>query len=136
MNIMSALRFLFYPNPSGGSYASPWAIGVYLLVIALIALSLGLRRWRARTADARQRKLSQGWSRACVWFAIVPLLLLASRVERIQYFAMRFLWVVYAVVAVLYVVAQVRIWKTKYYQILPNETVADPRDKYIPGKKR
>lgn len=130
------LRYFFYPNPSGVTYTSTSAIVAVAVAVLLIALSFGIGRWRKHSTDARVKKLSRSWSSAALWFGIFDLILVVSRVEHIQYFAMRFMGVLWALALLVYCAVQVRVWRMRYYQVLPQAQVNDPRDKYLPGKKR
>jgi glucan phosphoethanolaminetransferase (alkaline phosphatase superfamily) len=137
MNTFTALlRHFFYPNPAGGSYGSTSMIVAMAICALLIVISFVIRWWRTRQADQRVRTLSRGWSSVTFWFGVVGLVLVVSRAEHIQFFAMRFLWVLWGVALAVYIGLQIRLWRARYYQVLPKLHVEDPRDKYIPGKKK
>lgn len=133
---MSFLTYWFYPNPGNADYGNPKVLLLLALCVLMIAGSFGLSAWRNRQANPVTKKLSRSWAMAALWFGVVGLVLAVSRVEQIQFIAMRFLWVLWAGFLIAYVVLQVRIFRARHYQVLPRETVVDPRDAYLPGKKR
>lgn len=133
---MSLLSYLFRPNPSDLAYGDSTAMLVIGACIALVILSFVIHIWRRKSANAMVRKLGKSWSSAAFWFGIVGLVLIVSRIENIQFVAMRFLWVLWAIAAILFAVAQLRIFRAKNYQVLPRVTVNDPRAAYLPEKKR
>ena len=128
--------YLFYPNPGQMTYGDPAAIWTVVLCGALIALSFGIRLWRKRLQNAMTKKLSKTWSAASLWLGITGILLMVMRVEQIQFFAMRFLWIVWALVGAAYLLIQLRLFRSRHYQILPRVTVADPRARYLPGSRK
>ncbi len=134
--MMNVLTTLFHPNPGHLTYASPSVIAVLVACAALIALSFAITYWRARVQNAVTKKLSRSWSSLCFWFGVVGLVLAVSRVEKIQFIAMRFLWVLWGVLLLLVIVFQWRMFRMRHYEVLPRMGKADPRDQYLPGKKR
>lgn len=130
------LTYLFYPNPGAAAYGDPWVIAVLVLCAALVAGAIAVRRWRAHLENAVTKKLSRTWSAALFWFGCVGFVLTIARVEKIQFVAMRFLWVLWVIGLLLYVVAQVRIFRMRHYAVLPRVTREDPRAKYLPGRKK
>lgn len=133
---MSALVYLFYPNPANANYSSPKAIALMVLCALFIAASFGIKAWRRKTQDGKLRQLSKTWSAAALWFGIVGLVLVIARVEQIQYVAMRFWWLVWLLALGLYAFLQFKLYKARYYSVLPTAVVKDPRDRYLPGKKK
>ena len=135
--MMSILSYLFLPNPARADYGDPWVIGAFAALAALVAVSFLIRYWRAKIATgAVTKKLSRSWSSAAFWFGVVGLVLLVSRVEKIQFVAMRFLWVFWGLAAVLYVFLQWRIFASRHYEVLPTVRREDPRAKYLPKAKK
>ena len=134
---MSAvLTYLFWPNPGNASYDSPKALALLVFCIALIVGSFAIAAWRKKTANQVMRKLSKSWAGASFWFGLIGLVLVVSRVENIQFVAMRFLWLLWLVAAALYLFVQWRVYRARYYEVLPTHTIADPRAKYLPRQKR
>jgi hypothetical protein len=70
------------------------------------------------------------------WFCIVALLLVVSRVEMIQFLAMRAALALWFVLAVLYVVFQIFQFRRRHYTVMDRVQVVDERDKYLPKRKR
>ncbi len=132
----SFLRFLFYPNPGGASYGSGSQLGLLLLCAALIALSFGVRYWRRGLQSAVTKKLSKSWSSVFLWFGVAGAVLVVCRVEKIQYAAMRFWWVMWVVALITYLLFQWRMFMQRNYTVLPKVKREDPRDRYLPGRKR
>lgn len=133
---MDFLRYLFWPNPGSANYGDPSIIALLLLTVGMIVSSFVLSYWRKRQTNPITRKLSVSWSRAAFWFGLFGLVMVVSRVEDIQFIAMRFLWIVWAAFLMLYVVFQYKKWRMKHYEVLPSVSVVDPRDRYLPKKKR
>ena len=134
--MMTFLTYLFHPNPEHATYSSPSVIVVLVLCAALIVLSFGISSWRKHLQNAVTKKLSRAWSSTVFWFGIVGLVLAVSRVEKIQFIAMRFLWVLWGVFLLLAIVLQWRLFRMRHYAVLPRVGKTDPRDQYLPGKKR
>ncbi len=133
---MSFLTYLFRSNPGNLTYGSPYAVAVITACVALVVASFALRQWKKGSASAMVRKLGGVWANAAFWFGISGLLLIICRIERIQIIAMRFWWVVWVVLAALFLFAQWKIFRARHYQVLPRMMHSDPRDAYIPGRKR
>ncbi len=134
--MMNTLTYLFHPNPGRLTYASPSVIAILVLCAALIVLSFGISYWRKQLQNAVTKKLSRAWSSTVFWFGIVGLVLAVSRVEKIQFIAMRFLGVLWVLFLLLAVILQWRLFRMRHYAVLPRAGKTDPRDRYLPGKKR
>jgi hypothetical protein len=130
------LTFLFASNPRGVEYSSPSMLGLLGLCAAMIVLSFGIRFWRRKQENAVVRKLSRSWSSTIFWFGIVGLVLVVARVEGIQFVAMRFWWVLWAGLLLGYAFLQLRLFRMKYYAVIPTRPQEDPKDRYLPGKRR
>lgn len=130
------LTYIFWPNPGNADYGSPKSLALIVICLLLVIASLVISRWRKRRSDQVLRRLSSSWSTASLWFGLVGLVLVVARVEEIQYIAMRLWWIVWGLLLALYVVLQIRRYRTRYYQVLPAQSVNDPRDKYLPKRKR
>ncbi len=128
--------FLFWPNPGNASYASPKAVALLAVCLALIAAALVLSFLRKRSRDASFRKLSRTWATASFWFGLIGLLLVVARVEQIQFVAMRVWWLLWLLFFAAYLFFQIRLWRTRHFTVLPRERVDDPRTQYLPKQKR
>jgi hypothetical protein len=133
---MQFLRYWFYPNPGFASYDKPTMIALISLSVALILASLIVRLWRRRMGNPITKKLSRSWPLALFWFGVVGIILVVSRVATIQFFAMRALWVFWALAFAGYIFLQIRQFRTRHYEVIPQKLVIDPREKYLPGKRR
>jgi hypothetical protein len=133
---MDLLRYLFWPNPGSAHYDDVSIVVLLILTLGMIVGSFAISFWRKRQANPVTRKLSAGWSRTAFWFGIFGLVMVVSRVENIQFIAMRALWLIWAAFLLLYVVFQLKKWRRKHYEVLPSVAVNDPREKYLPKKKR
>ena len=131
------LTYIFWPNPPAPSYSNPKVMALLLAGFALVAVSFALKRWRKNQQSPITRKLSASWPGATLWFGLTALFLTVCRVEGISYLSMRLWWLVWAVAAVFYILFQFKMYKMRNYEVLPKEQEKeDPRDKYLPKKKR
>jgi hypothetical protein len=128
--------YLFEVNPGGATYAKPSMLILLGISGACILASIILRFWRRRLENPGTKRLSRSWAGTAFWFGVAGLLLVLARVEEIQFLAMRFLWIVWALAAVLYVFFQVRQFRVRHFQILPSAVRDDPREKYLPQRKK
>ena len=133
---MSILSYLFWPNPGTSSYGNTKVMMILVFCVLLILAAVAVKMWRGKQPDQMLRRLSRSWSSALLWFGVVGLVLTVARVEGIQYIAMRFWWVIWALAAAFFLYIQVRTFRMRYYQVLPTHVAHDPRDKYLPRKKR
>ena len=130
------LSYLFWPNPGNAYYDSRSMVILLTVSAALIIVSFLIRFWRKKLQNPITKKLSKTWAGASLWFGIVGIVLVVSRVEQIQFLAMRFMWVLWALAAAAFVFIQVRLFRARHYEVLPSAVVSDPRDMYLPGKRR
>jgi amino acid transporter len=130
------LSYIFWPNPGNADYDSPKVIALMILCVLLMLATFGISYWRRSVANQSMRRISKSWASASFWFGLVGLILIVARVEQIQYIAMRFMWALWLLVLVAYLYLQVRNYRLRYYEVLPNEPTVDPRSKYLPKKKR
>jgi uncharacterized membrane protein len=131
------LSYLFWPNPPAPAYSSPKVVMILLVCVVLIAASFSLKRWRSKQSSSVTRKLSKSWSRVALWLAISGLFLTVCRVEGISYISMRFWWIIWALSALLFVGFQIKMFRMRHYEVLPQEgKEEDPREKYLPKKKK
>ena len=135
--MMNFLTYLFSPNPGHLTYGSTQVIALLTLSAGLMLASFAITFWRGRLQNAITKKLSRVWSSLSFWFGIVGLVLTVSRVEKIQFIAMRFLWVLWAILLLLAVFLQYRFFRMRHYEVLPRKAAPDdPRAKYLPGKRK
>jgi hypothetical protein len=106
------------------------------ICVVLILASIVIRYWRRGLTNPITKKLSRSWSSAALWFGIVGIVLVVSRVESIQFLAMRFMWVLWGLAFLVYLFFQWRLFRSRHYEILPKMKVEDPRDKYLPKSKK
>jgi hypothetical protein len=135
-SIRPTLRYFFYPNPGNVTYGSPSMIALLALSVGLIVLSFVLRSWRAKLTNPITKKLSRSWSSVSFWFGVTGVVLVVSRVEQIQFFAMRFFWFLWLVSALVYIWFQWRQFRARHYRVLPTMTVDDPRERYLPKRRK
>ncbi|MFA7681450.1 MAG: hypothetical protein WCX61_00290 [Candidatus Peribacteraceae bacterium] len=130
------MTYLLWPNPGMVPYDNSKVVALFCCCGAMVVAAFILRVWRRRTTNTQLRKLSRSWSGALIWFGVIGLVLLISRTEQISYLSMRIWWVVWAVILVVYIAFQLRQFQTRYYKKLPGEHYADPRQEYLPRKKK
>lgn len=130
------LTYLFWPNPGNAAYTSPKALVLLIVCACAVIASFIVPRLRARSHDAQFKKLSRTWATAAGWFGWTGLVLVIVRVEEIQYLSMRFLWVFWGVALLGYLALQVKLYRSRYYAIIPNRPAEDDRAKYLPSRKK
>jgi hypothetical protein len=135
-SLKSLFIYLVWPNPGNAHYSSS-SMQTLLIVCALLVLfSFLFRFWRSRMTNPVMKKLSRSWSSAAFWFGATGLVFVVSRVESIGFLAMRLLWVLWGIAFALYLGVQMRLFKMRYYEKLPTEVSDDPRDRYLPKRKK
>lgn len=134
--LRSIFIYLFWPNPGNAAYDDSKVLALLVLCVALILGSFILHALRRNSPNPVFKKLSRSWSSAAFWFGVVGLVLVVSRVEGVGFLAMRAMWVFWGIAALLILWVQVRIFRSRYYQPLPREESSDPRDRYLPRKKK
>ena len=127
------LSYWFYPNPGSADYLSPKVLILFSVLAVFFLASFALSHWR-KHQNSITRKLTKSWPGALRIFAIVGVVLVVCRVEDIQFFAMRILWVFWLLALTAFVLLQAWLWKKMHYTIVQRITVDDPRAKYLPGK--
>ncbi|MFH0770685.1 MAG: hypothetical protein V1926_04905 [Candidatus Peregrinibacteria bacterium] len=130
------LSYLFWPNPGHTVYQNPKVLLLLCAGALLIVLSFIFRVWRNHSSDVVACKLSRSWSVSCFWFGIVALILTVSRVEQIQFLAMRFLWVLWGLSLLLYAVIQFISFRRRYYHELPKVVYENELEKYLPKRRK
>ena len=133
----SFLLYLFYPNPGHLTYGSTQIVVLLAVSVGLVLVSFAIRFWRSRLSNAITKKLTRSWSGTAFWFGIVGLVLIVARVEKIQFLAIRFLWVFWGLFLLIAIVLQYRVYRMRHYEVMPR-TIApeDPKARYLPSKKR
>jgi hypothetical protein len=129
------LVYLFWPNPANASYTSPKVVVLLIVCSLLVVLWILLKFWRARVKNLVTRKLTRSWPAASLWFGVVGLFLIVARVEQVSYVSMRVWWFVWLAAFLAYLFIQVRIFRARHYEILPQTRGEDPRGKYLPHRK-
>jgi tellurite resistance protein TehA-like permease len=107
-----------------------------LLCFGLVVASIVIKHWRRKQKNPVTRKLTRSWRRAAMSFGLIGLVLAASRAEDISYISMRFWWVLWLCAFAFYAYVQVRIFRARHYEKLPTEKTEDPRDRYLPNRKK
>ena len=133
---MNFLIYLFWPNPGNATYESPKALALLVFCAVLVVGSLAIRFWRKSLKNSVTRKLSRSWPAASFWFGLTGLILVVCRVEGISYLSMRFLWVLWGLSLLLFLYFQVKLFRARHYEVVPREERMDPREKYLPKKKK
>lgn len=128
------LSYWFYPNPGSAAYTSPKVLILFSVLALFFLASFILSHWRRKHPNSVTRKLTKSWPGALRTFTIIGATLIVSRVEDIQFFAMRILWVFWGIALIAFILLQAWLWKKMHYTIVQKVTVDDPRAKYLPGK--
>ena len=133
---MLTAGYWFWPNPANADYTSPKALVLLVLCVAFVVASFVLPRLRNRSQDAQFKKVSKTWAAACAWFGWTGLVMVIARVEEIQFLSIRALWVLWGLALAAYVALQVRVYRNRYYEVIPNRPTQDARAAYIPKAKK
>lgn len=132
----SFLIYLVWPNPGNAGYDNPKIQVLLVVCVLLVLLSFTMRFWRRSMRNPVTKRLSRTWPSAAFWFGLIGLVLVVSRVEGIGFLAMRLWWIILAGVVALYLFFQVKIFRARHYQQVPREFTDDPREKYLPHRKK
>ncbi len=130
------LTYIFWPNPGNASYVAPKALALLVVCVVAIVASFVLPRIRTGWQNAQLKKVSKSWATACAWFGWTGLVLVICRVEEIQYLAMRFLWVLWGAALLAYLFVQYKVYRAKYYEVIPSRPAEDSRAQYLPKRKK
>jgi len=130
------LKYLLWPNLGTAAYDNPKVVSLLIASLCLIGLSLLIRLWRKRLSNSVTRRLSRSWAASALWFGIAALILTVSRAEGISYVSMRLWWVVWALILIIYIFFQIKIFRTRHYEKIATKIVEDPLVKYLPRKKK
>lgn len=133
---MTFFSSLFDPFPPAVPYADVQVLPFLLLAVGLLIASFFLSRWARSNPNPITKKLTKAWPKAAFVFGFAALILVVSRVEGIQYLAMPFLWVVWGLLGILYFLLQRRVFRSRHYEVVKTEHVEDPRERYLPKKKK
>jgi len=134
--LKSLFFYLCWPNPGNAHYGSGSTKTLLIVCVLLLLLSLVLRFWRSQMNNPVMKKLSRSWSSAAFWFGITGLLFVVSRVEGVGFLAMRLWWLAWGIAFAFFLGVQVRFFRMRYYEKLPSEVSHDPRDRYLPKRKK
>ena len=124
--LQSFFIYLVWPNPGNAYYGSTNIRLLLAVCVLFILLSFVLRFWRRHMQNPVFKKLSRSW----------PALFLRRISGFIGFLAMRLWWVLWGILLALYIVIQVRFFRMRYYEKLPTEVSSDPRDRYLPKRKK
>jgi len=130
------LIYLVWPNPGNASYDNPKIQALLVVCVLLIIFSFAMRFWRRSMRNPVTKRLSRTWSPAAFWFGLIGLVLVVSRVESIGFLAMRLWWIILAGVVAFYLFIQYKIFRARHYQQVPREFTDDPRERYLPHRKK
>lgn len=134
--MMQFLTYLFWPNPGIVPYDSSKVLIALALSALLMVASVVIGAVRRKSHNAVFKKLSSSWAPASFWFGFCGAILTVSRAEGIQFLSMRFLWVLWAVFLLLYIFFMWRHFRARHYTVMPRQVVNDPRDAYLPKRKK
>jgi phosphatidylglycerophosphate synthase len=135
-DITSFLKYAFHPNPGFSSYSAPSMMTLLIICTLLLVGSFAVRYWRSGLRNPITKKLSRSWSGFMLTMSLVGYVLVVSRVEGIQILAMRAWWGLWLLVVIVYVVLQYRLFHAKHYEVLPKVRVEDPKEKYLPKRRK
>ncbi|MDD5041332.1 MAG: hypothetical protein PHX87_03615 [Candidatus Peribacteraceae bacterium] len=134
--LQSLFIYLFWPNPGNAHYGSTSMLVPLVACALLLLFSFAFRFWRGRMGNPVMKKLSRSWSGAAFWFGVSGLIFVVSRVESIGFLAMRLWWVLWGIALALFLGVQIRLFRMRYYEKLPADVSDDPRDRYLPHRKK
>lgn len=134
--LKSLFVYLFWPNPGNAHYDSASLQALLIVCALLIVFSVLFRFFRSRMGNPVLKKLSRSWAAAAFWFGATGSVFVVSRVEGIGFLAMRIWWVAWGILLALYLGVQMRLFRVRYYEKLPAEASEDPRDRYLPKRKK
>lgn len=134
--LQSLFIYLFWPNPGNAGYDSTSMQALLAMCILLLVFSFIFRFFRSRMSNPVLKKISRSWSSAAFWFGVIGLLFVVSRVEGVGFLAMRMWWVAWGILILLYIGVQIRLFRMRYYERLPAEAAHDPRNRYLPKRKK
>ena len=129
------LSYIFWPNPPAPDYTNTKVEVLLLICVVFLIVSVALRFWRKGLHNPVTRRLSASWPTASLWFGLTGLFMTVCRVEGIAFLAMRFWWVIWGLSLLGYLFVQLKLFRARHYEIIPQERSVDPRAKYLPTKK-
>lgn len=133
---MSLLFYIFDPLPPPVGYQGAKVLLLLAVGLLLVVGSFALRVWRKRQVNGVTRKLSRSWAAASLSFGLTCVVLVVARTESVLLLSMRFLWVLWIAALLFYVFLQYKLFTSRHYEVVGRTTHADPREKYLPGKKK
>lgn len=136
MQLLAKLQYWLWPNPGSSSYSNPKIMTMLVVSALLMFAALGTSIWRKHVHNPITRNLSSSWASTSFSFGLIGLILAVSRVETIQFLAMRGLWLIWAALLCVYLLFQILRFRRRHYTILEKKHVEDARDKYLPRRKR
>jgi len=134
--LQSLFIYLFWPNPGNAHYDSRSMLTLLIVCALLVLFSFLFRFVRLRMGNPVLKKLSRSWASAAFWFGATGLMLVVSRVEGVGFLAMRFLWLLWGILFAFYLGVQIRFFRLRYYEKIPTRVSEDPRDRYLPKRKK
>lgn len=131
------LTYIVWPNPPAPSYDNPKVIFILLVCGALVIGSFAMKHWRMRLQNSVTKKLTRSYGPAMFWFGLTGFFMVICRTEGISYLSMRLWWGVWLAVALLFIWIQVKMFRARHYEIIPQEkTPENVKNQYLPKKKR
>ncbi len=134
---MEILSYIFWPNPPAPAYTDSKVALIIGVCGLMIVSSFLFKRWRNTVQNSMTRKLTKSYGSALLWFGLVGFFMVVCRVEGISYLSMRMWWFVWLLAIAFFVFLQVKMFRARHYEVLPNEQhIEDPKEKYLPKKKK
>lgn len=124
---------LFDAHPQALAYADPSVAAQLVAAVAMIAAAQVLRRVRF---SAGRRGVTRTWPPSLLVFGVAGAVLAVARAEAIAWLAMPLWSALWAGLAALLAVLQAAVWRRRTYTVVPVAKQTDPRDAYLPGKRR
>lgn len=126
---------IFTLQPGSVSYGHPMAAAI--LCASLLAFAVGaVVRRRQHSATGYARQGLKAWGTLLFVFGVIGVMLGVSRAENIVFLAMPFLQILWALLLAVSSVIHLSLLRKRSYTILPSARVVDPRDEYLPKKRR
>lgn len=123
--------FALSPAPLGYSSVMSW--GLCVAGAVLLLLSSVVRRMKFPSSV---RGATRTWPALLLAYGVTGILLGVSAAEGVTFFAMPALAALWALLLIVTTVLHALFWKKRSYVIVPQERRPDPRDAYLPGKRR
>jgi len=137
MHYSDLITFQYYFSHEGLStfyhvkYFLSW--GFFLVVLGCILW--GVRKYLLK--NNHLKKLTKGYARISIWFGVVWLFLIWSRIELVYYFSLRVFWVIYFVVFCGVLYFQIKKYLRNVNVVIKHVSKkATTQDKYLPISKK